>query len=281
MRLTFWGTRGSIPSPGRDREFYGGNTTCLELVSESGVQIIVDAGTGIRELGNHMIKNRFMASESYILFTHFHWDHIQGLPFFVPAYIPGNKFFVMGVSKDKDRLKEILSEQMRPPYFPVGIDSMESQLIFKDLFPQDSEIGGIRIDYTNTNHPQETLTFRFKEKNKVITFLTDCELNSNAKDARPIEFFAEFAKDSEYLIVDAQFTPEELPNRFGWGHSSNMDALRLAELSHSKNLILFHHDPSHDDDFIDKILKEVVTKANERKLNISCFAARDYESIEI
>ncbi len=279
MRLTFWGTRGSIPSPGKGREYYGGNTTCLEILLNPEIQIIIDAGTGIRELGNNMLKNKITARDSYILFTHFHWDHIQGLPFFVPAYINGNTFIVSGVEKDKDRLREIISDQMKVPYFPVGLETMQNQLRFQELFGNGTEIGGTRIFYTTTNHPQETLAFRFEENGRIITFLTDCELNSEAKDARPIEHFAEFCKDSDYLIVDAQFTEHELPNRFGWGHSSNMDALRLAELSHSKTLILFHHDPAHDDNFIDRMVSDVISAANEKKLNINCFAARDYESI--
>ncbi|MGC8928496.1 MAG: MBL fold metallo-hydrolase [Myxococcota bacterium] len=279
MKLTFWGTRGSIPSPGKWKEYYGGNTTCVEINLQSGIQIIIDAGTGIRELGNYMLSNKFAARKTYLLFTHFHWDHIQGLPFFVPAYIPNNAFAVMGVERNKDRLKEIFSEQMKTPYFPVGINTMESQLSFEEIFPSGSEIGGAKISYTNTNHPQETLAFRFEEDGKIITFMTDCELYSSAKDARSIEEFAEFCKDSDYLIVDAQFTIQELPNRFGWGHSSNMDALNLASLSKAKTLILFHHDPSHNDEFIDKMVKDVITTANEYKVNINCFAARDYDSI--
>lgn len=281
MKLTFWGTRGSIPSPGRGREHYGGNTTCIELLTKSGIQIIIDAGTGIRELGNNMLKNKYPASRSYLLFTHFHWDHIQGLPFFVPAYIPGNNFIVMGVEKDKDKLKYIISEQMRPPYFPVSLDVMQGQLTFQELFPDGSDIGGVKVWYTQTNHPQETLAFKFEEDGKILTFMTDCELNSGAKDAKSIEFFAEFCKDSDYLIVDAQFTQEEIPNRFGWGHSSNMDALALGKLSNSKNLILFHHDPAHNDDFIDKMVKDVISSSHEQKIKMNCFAAKDYSSIII
>jgi phosphoribosyl 1,2-cyclic phosphodiesterase len=281
LKLTFWGTRGSIPSTGKGKEYYGGNTTCIEINLNSGIQIIIDAGTGIRELGNNMLKNKVTANNSYLLFTHFHWDHIQGLPFFVPAYISGNNFIVMGVERDKDKLRSIISEQMKIPYFPVGLDTMEEQLSFEELFPNESDIGGTKISYTNTNHPQETLAFRFEENKKIITFMTDCELSSSAENARSIEELAEFCKDSDYLIVDAQFTEQELPNRFGWGHSSNMDALNLASLSKAKTLILFHHDPSHDDEFIDKMVKDVITTANEYKVNINCFAARDYESISI
>ncbi|MCX7958656.1 MAG: MBL fold metallo-hydrolase [Deltaproteobacteria bacterium] len=279
MRLTFWGTRGSIPSPGRGREYYGGNTTCVELITGSGTQIIIDAGTGIRELGNNMLKNKIKAKDSYFLLTHFHWDHIQGLPFFVPAYITGNSFTVMGVEKDPEKLKEIISGQMKIPYFPVGLDTMQNQLVFKSLFPYGYDLNGTKVYYTLTNHPQETLAFKFEENGKTITFMTDCELNSGARDAKTMEFFASFCKNSDYLIVDSQFTEEELPNRFGWGHSSNMDALKLAEISGSKTLILFHHDPAHNDDFIDKMVRDVVSAANEQRLNINCFAARDYDSI--
>jgi len=279
LKLTFWGTRGSIPSPGKGREYYGGNTTCVELILKSGRQIIIDAGTGIRELGNNMLKNKMVVDNSYIIFTHFHWDHIQGLPFFVPAYIKGNIFTVMGVETDPDKLHEIISNQMKTPYFPVGLETMKTQMRFERLFKQNFEIDDVKISYTNTNHPQPTLAFRFEENGKTITFMTDCELNSQSSDAKGIDYFAEFSKNSDYLIVDAQFTENELPNRFGWGHSSNMDALKLAILSKSKNLILFHHDPSHDDNFIDKMVKDVLSKANEEKVNINCTAARDYDSI--
>jgi phosphoribosyl 1,2-cyclic phosphodiesterase len=279
LKLIFWGTRGSIPSPGRGREYYGGNTTCVELILRSGRQIIIDAGTGIRELGNNMLKNKMVVNNSYIIFTHFHWDHIQGLPFFVPAYINGNTFIVMGVEADSEKLFEIISNQMKPPYFPVGIETMKTQLRFERLFEQNFEIDDVKITYTNTNHPQPTLAFRFEEKGRIITFMTDCELSSQSEGAKRIEDFAEFCKDSDYLIVDAQFTENELPNRFGWGHSSNMDALKLAILSRSKNLILFHHDPAHDDNFIDMMVKDVISRANDEKVNINCAAARDYESI--
>jgi len=251
----------------------------VELILKSGRQIIIDAGTGIRELGNNMLKNKMVVDNSYIIFTHFHWDHIQGLPFFVPAYIKGNIFTVMGVETDPDKLHEIISNQMKTPYFPVGLETMKTQMRFERLFKQNFEIDDVKISYTNTNHPQPTLAFRFEENGKTITFMTDCELNSQSSDAKGIDYFAEFSKNSDYLIVDAQFTENELPNRFGWGHSSNMDALKLAILSKSKNLILFHHDPSHDDNFIDKMVKDVLSKANEEKVNINCTAARDYDSI--
>ncbi len=280
MKLTFWGTRGSIPSPGKGREYYGGNTTCIEIVGHSKTEFIIDAGTGIRELGNSMLKNKQAFKRSYLLFTHFHWDHIQGLPFFVPAYIPGNNFIVQGVEKDISKLKEIISNQMKVPYFPVGIETMSNQLSFERLFDNLTEIDDIRISYITTNHPQETLAFKFEEKGKIITFMTDCELMSGANNARPIAEFAEFSRDSDYLIVDAQFTENELPNRFGWGHSSNMDALNLAILAKAKNLILFHHDPAHNDAFIDKMVQDVVSSINEKKLNITCFAARDYQIID-
>ncbi|MCX7944367.1 MAG: MBL fold metallo-hydrolase [Deltaproteobacteria bacterium] len=281
MRLKFWGTRGSIPSPGCGREYYGGNTPCLELITSSGLQIIVDAGTGVRELGNYMVANNIVAKNSYLFLTHFHWDHIQGLPFFVPAYTLGNEFFVVGVEEDKETLRQIVSSQMKPPYFPVGFEAIENQLNFLNLFPNGSEIEGIKVYFTHTNHPQKTLAFRFEEGRKTVTFMTDCELSSHAKDARPIEFFAEFCKDSDYLIVDAQFTEQELCNRSGWGHSSNMDALKLASLSRSKTLILFHHDPNHDDELIDRMVKDVISSANEKKIDIACFAARDYDSFDI
>jgi phosphoribosyl 1,2-cyclic phosphodiesterase len=261
MKVTYWGTRGSTPAPSvRSRGFYtdryGGNTSCVEI-SVPGTQLILDAGTGIRELGAYMAGNGIKAAN--ILLSHSHWDHIQGFPFFVPGYLPGNWLRVFGQEKDflvmrrvEPTTKQTFEHQQVQPYFPVPLESMNAQMEFNDVLPGDSfDLDGVRITTRELNHPNGYLGFRLEHNGKIVAYASD-----NEPDGRELtDNLIELARGADLFIQDAQYTPEEYAGKKGWGHSTYEHAIDSAVKAGAKKLALFHHEPVHDDRQLDAILK--------------------------
>ena len=249
MRLRFWGTRGSSPVSGADFVEFGGNTPCLEVSANSTEEIVIlDSGTGARDLGTDIMKRGDKASPVIHLFlTHAHWDHIQGFPFFVPAYMPR---FALNIYCTKDA-REFLDGQMKPPYFPVGLDIMRADLRFHRLATRDSvKIGRAVISNVPLPHPQESTAFRVEEDGRSFVLATDTEHNP----ARLNETLVGHARGTDALIYDAQYTPEEYSGgKEGWGHSTFAEGIKVARAAGAKRLILFSHDPSHGDDDVRKI----------------------------
>jgi phosphoribosyl 1,2-cyclic phosphodiesterase len=286
ISVRFWGVRGSIPTASRDAVGYGGNTPCIE-VRVSGVDdiFILDGGTGLRELGR-ALRGVEGPIRGYLLFTHFHWDHIQGLPFFEPAYAAGNTFTLVGPAQPTAGLVQTLGGQMASVYFPVGLEQFGAHLSFQEIDEGTILLGGVQFDTLSSLHPGRALVYRLCHEGKRVIYSTDNELPlgwkaSGGAAAHEVERFIRFFADADLLIHDAQYTPEEHELRRGWGHSAWTDALDLAIAAGVKQLILFHHDPDHSDGFLDAIGAAVQERLAECGSGIACELAREGALINI
>jgi phosphoribosyl 1,2-cyclic phosphodiesterase len=257
-KLSFWGVRGSTPTVDPATWRYGGNTPCLELIAPDGTQIILDCGTGLRMLGSRWVApNGGKAAQTHILVTHYHWDHIQGVPFFSPLYVENNEFhFYSFRSKflGRDSLKQVFEAQMALPYFPVDMSAMSAKRKFKEVEGGDSfKVGENKITTRWLNHPQGCLGFRIETPAGTVAYATDNEPG----DAKLDESLRELAAGADIFINDAQFTPEQLKTtKKGWGHSSWLEGAKVARQAAAKTLVLFHHDPDSTDRMVDSILRQ-------------------------
>jgi phosphoribosyl 1,2-cyclic phosphodiesterase len=277
--VRFWGTRGSIPSPGARTVRYGGNTPCTEV--RCGEEIFIfDAGTGIRELGESLLAE-FGSSpiRIHLFIGHTHWDHIQGFPFFGPAFKPDNEITVYGHRKE---LKRILTHQMEPSVFPIGLAAMNAGVRVVVL-QEPVQIGPCRIDFERLNHPGGAVAYRVQKNGKSLVYMSDHEnytrlFGAGKGDAEDRRVEA-FARDSDLLICEAQYTEEEYMTRKGWGHSTFQDAVQLALHSRARRLAIFHHDPSHDDDFLDQAVGDCRASIRESGSMMSCFGACEGQTL--
>jgi phosphoribosyl 1,2-cyclic phosphodiesterase len=252
MRVKFWGVRGSTPTPQAENLRYGGNTSCVEV--RLGDQIyIFDCGTGFRTLG-HELEREFgdKPFEAHVFVSHFHWDHIQGMPFFRPLYDkPASRFFFHSSSRTR-HLEQVMAEQMAAPYFPVNLDMMKAKRSFYDIDNGCMPMGdGVQIKTAWLNHPQGCLGFRLESKEGVLVYATDNEPGEERFD----KAVRKLAEGADILIYDAQYLPEEYEaRRRGWGHSHWREAVNVVMESGAKELILYHHDPDHTDAVIDTVV---------------------------
>jgi phosphoribosyl 1,2-cyclic phosphodiesterase len=257
-KLSFWGVRGSTPTVDRAVLRYGGNTPCLELITPEGGRLILDCGTGVRILGNRLAAaaDTDKAIDAEILVTHYHWDHIQGIPFFAPLYSSQNKFHFYSFRSEflgRESLKRVFEAQMAHPYFPVNLQAMSAVLDFTDVAGGDCfHIGKTRVRTCWLNHPQGCLGYRIETSVGTIVYATDNE-PGNLEYERNLRRLAEGA---DIFVNDAQYTPEQLERHRGWGHSSWREGVRIAEASGVRNLVLFHHDPDSSDKTVDGILRD-------------------------
>ena len=283
--LKFWGVRGSIPTPGPSTARYGGNTACAELRID-GQLIILDAGTGLRNLGNALMANDETV-DAIICISHMHWDHIQGIPFFTPAYIPGNKITFFGANHEEQKLKSILSGQMQPTHFPVSMGDMQAELEFNNIFADSYRHNGIEFETIFLHHPGHALGFKFYINNKSIVYISDnepytqAEIEQDETVATRYAQLAEFVNDADILIHDAQYTPEEYENHKTWGHSPFTFPVDLARTNSVKKLILFHHDPLHNDDVVDDILVRARAIAAKEGNDLEIIAAAEGLTLEL
>lgn len=254
--VQFWGVRGNIPTPGKKTVRYGGNTSCVEMrVGEK--RLIFDGGTGLRVLGMNLLKQ--MPVEAYIFFSHCHWDHIQGFPFFVPAFIPINRFHIYGaIAPDGTTIKERLSDQMVHPNFPVPIQVMQSELKFYDITPGETiSLDDLTIETAPLNHPRIATGYRVTWKGRTAVYCTDTEHYQDGFDENVLHL----ARNANLLIYDATYTNEEYYHpkspKIGWGHSTWEMGLEIAKKAGVKQIVMYQHDPSHDDDFLDRIAEKV------------------------
>ena len=248
IRLKFWGVRGSTPTPQLENLGYGGNTSCLELRLADNQSIIFDAGSGLRNLGTTLLKEAAGANlDLKVFLTHFHWDHIQGIPFFAPLFLPGNR--VTFHSHCNGSLEEVLEGQMARPYFPIDLASVAARREFVDIDSQAVSFSGITIRPFSLNHPQGAVGYRIETGKSVIVYATDHEHG----DPRLDKLLLENAAEADILIYDAQYTPEEYSKYSGWGHSTWVEAVHVAREARARRLLLFHHDPSHNDAFLEEI----------------------------
>jgi len=292
MRLRFWGTRGSIATPGPGTNHFGGNTSCIELTTPDGETIILDCGTGARLLGNQLIARSNGPISAAILLTHTHWDHIQGFPFFAPLFAPGNHFDVYGPEGTHLSLRDVLAGQMEHHYFPVELDQLAARLTYRDLAEGAHLIAGLHVTAQRMNHPSATLGYRFESGGASICYLADHEPyheNIWRDGAQPGRIdsirepgdrrHAEYMRGADLVIHEAQYTPEEYPAKRHWGHSTFAYVVELAAAAEVRRLLLTHHDPSHDDAAICAVEKRARALANRLggPLEVACA----YEGLEI
>ncbi len=249
LALTFWGVRGSIPTPIASNLGHGGNTACLSIDCGDAI-LILDAGSGIRELGRHLLSLPALP-EIHLLFTHFHWDHIQGLPFFDPLYHPEARITLYSFHTPAD-LRTILAGQMTAPYFPVDFEQVAGHLEFRQIQNTTATLSGLTVQCFDLHHPQRSQGYRISNGDHSIVIATDHEHGDPDADAR----LNAIAQGADLLVYDAQYTPLEYEKRHGWGHSTWRDAVTVAREAGIPQLVLFHHDPAHDDDTLDRILAE-------------------------
>jgi phosphoribosyl 1,2-cyclic phosphodiesterase len=256
MLVKFWGVRGSTPTPQAENLRYGGNTSCVE-VRINGQIFVFDCGTGFRNLGKQLLHEYGERPvHAHIFLSHFHWDHIQGIPFFLPLYVnPDNYFFFHSSSRSRG-LQRAIEEQMSDPYFPVDMNEMRAHRNFYDIEEDKIAFDDCTIQSMWLNHPQGCLGFRLETEDKVIVYATDNEPGHPVFDKN----VRALAEGADVLIYDSQYLPEEYEaNKRGWGHSHWREGVDIIMESGAKELILFHHDPDHQDDCIDSI----VAKARE------------------
>ncbi len=254
MQIRFWGVRGSTPTPQSENMRYGGNTSCVEVRIKDQIYIF-DCGTGFRVLG-HELEREFgkRPFAAHVFVSHFHWDHIQGMPFFRPLYdSPGSQFFFHSSSRTRS-LERVMTEQMSSPYFPVDLDKMRARRDFCNIENGCLDMeDGIRIKTAWLNHPQGCLGFRIETKEGVLVYATDNEPG----DANFDKGVRKLAEGADILIYDAQYLPEEYAaRRRGWGHSHWREAVNVVMESGAKELILYHHDPDHTDAIVDKVVAD-------------------------
>jgi len=298
--LLFWGVRGSYAAPFASHLGVGGNTSCVEIRVDDHV-LVCDAGTGIIPFGNEMMKQDKIR-EMMIVLTHYHWDHVCGLPFFVPAFMPDWKFRIFGPGQDKDEIRKHVSAQMRAPYFPVGTESWLSDITY--LEPEKNRTlhhGPVEIRYDSVHHPGVTYGYRIKINGKVIIYISDneCKFIEKSVTKRKSEFNEEettlynemvqeehqseldLIKDADILIHDAQYTPEDYEKKRGWGHSCYIDTINMAIDAGVKELYLYHHDPYYDDDAIEDIYTRSNRIISERNTDMICHIAREGMKIDL
>jgi phosphoribosyl 1,2-cyclic phosphodiesterase len=257
--VQFWGVRGSIPSPGPHTVRYGGNTPCVEM-QVGGRRLIFDGGTGLRVLGQSLLSA--MPLEAYMFFTHSHWDHIQGFPFFTPGFVKGNCFHIYGaIAPDGSTIEQRLNDQMLHPNFPVPLQIMGADLRFYDIKPGETiPIDDIKVETAPLNHPGEAVGYRINWRGGSAVYVTDTEHYPDRLDENVLWL----ARDADVLIYDCCYTDEEYhcpkTPKVGWGHSTWEEALKVAQAANVKTLVIFHHDPLHDDDFLDAVGEEASAK---------------------
>jgi phosphoribosyl 1,2-cyclic phosphodiesterase len=295
--VKFWGVRGSVPTPGPSTLQYGGNTSCLEVRADGQI-IILDGGTGLRLLGRELM-NEFgdQPLELTLLLTHTHWDHIQGLPFFLPVYKERNRLRILGFEGAKHGLHNILSSQMESPFFPIGLPEVPANVAVEELQEMEFNVGPIQVKACLANHPGVCVGYRLFTSSGSIAFFPDNEPHfghphdpnlRGSGNTTKLEYarkedkrIAQFIKGADVLVMDAQYDRAEYARHRGWGHACMDDVVQLALDSEVKRLFLFHHDPEHDDHKIDQMVAEARKMVGEKNGALQVEAAREGAKVEL
>lgn len=295
MLVKFWGTRGSIPTPGRLTEKYGGNTSCVE-VRVADKLLIFDCGSGIRDLGTSYFEEFGISGiEAHIFISHTHWDHIQGFPFFPPAFVRGNTFYVYGTAARRESISSLLSGQMQPEYFPARLDDMAASFHYR-AFKQWVDLGdGLMIETAELYHPGMSHGFAIHYQGKKVIYATDNELNLGLQLKKEGDFksgykdpsttlaphILPFFKDADLIIADGQYTDEEYPQKVSWGHASISAVMEVITAARVKRLAIFHHDPLHSDRVVDEIVLEAKNLLLQKEVYVDTFGAREGMALKI
>jgi phosphoribosyl 1,2-cyclic phosphodiesterase len=283
LQVRFWGTRGSIPSPGAQTVRYGGNTPCVELRTESGWLVILDAGTGIRELGRQLMeKSNGTPIQGDIFLTHAHWDHIQGIPFFAPIFGRGNHFTIWGSESLERSFDKVLRDQMSPVVFPVTFEELDATIDFRGL-PEGTRTAGTGYEVTafGVQHPGGALGYRFCAPNGnggALVYVSDNELAPHPRYGSASDWWDKmvtFVRGAAVLIHDTTYTTSEYENHKGWGHSTYAEAVELALAASVGTLVLFHHEPRRSDDQLEQCLAECQQMVKDRGAKLSVVLAAE------
>ena len=278
-RLKFWGVRGSIPTPGPTTVHYGGNTSCVEVRADGQI-IVLDAGTGLRLLGRQLVAEfDTQPLDLTLLLTHTHWDHIQGLPFFLPVYKPQNHLRILGYEGARHGLEVVLAGQMESPFFPIGLREVPANVRIEELKEMSFNIGPVRVQACFANHPSKCVGYRLFTSDGSIGFFPDNELHPPAASER--RKLRDFLRGTDVLIMDTQFDTEEYHQHTGWGHGCLDDVVALALDAEVKKLFLFHHDPNHDDAKVSQMQAHARQLVAARKCKLQVEAAREGVTVEL
>ena len=279
MYIKCWGSRGSIPVSGSEYTKYGGDTTCLEIRTNSDDVIVVDAGTGIRNLGNQLIEEeRF---NYHFVFTHAHWDHLMGFPFFKPLFRKESKIRVYRCPYSGAYAEKMITRILTPPYFPVKYSDLSAEIIYDEGCPEKFEIGSTTVVPIRLSHPNGGRGYKFIEDGKTFVFLTDNELGFVHPGGLPAEAYIEFAQDADFLVHDAEYSPEEYKTYIEWGHSSYADAVELAVKSGAKKLGLFHINQERTDKAMDDMVSVCRNLRDENDAAFECVGVGSGMSFEL
>jgi phosphoribosyl 1,2-cyclic phosphodiesterase len=292
MKVRFWGTRGSLPTPGKDTVRYGGNTPCLEVRLQGDELVIFDAGTGIRGLGDELMATG-ESVKAVLAISHPHWDHIQGFPFFKPLFISGNEFTIYGAQRKNLRLRRVISDQMDETYFPVQLNELKAKIKFRPIAEGTVQVFGATLTSLYVNHPTFALGYRLDCAGHSLVYISDNEpfdreVARSLKNVDkaivdkylhekgdPNQRIFNFCRGADILIHDTTYTPEEYVNHVGWGHSHYLFSLKIADESRVKKLVLFHHEQTHTDDKVDEILSKCHREITHRNYQFECVAAAE------
>ena len=282
LTLRFWGTRGSIPSPGLATARYGGNTPCIELRTAEGWLVILDAGTGIRDLGRSLMQRaNGDGVDGDIFLTHAHWDHIQGIPFFAPLFHRGNHFTIWGSRSLQTSIDRVVRDQMSPVVFPVTFEELQAQIDFQELAEERRAGCGYEVSAIAVRHPGGALGYRFTERNGGgggLVYVSDNELSADAPYDTPREWrekFVTFVRGAAVLVHDTMYRADEYRNFVGWGHSTYEDAVELAIEAEVDRLVLFHHHPERTDDEVDRCVASCRELVQSRGARLEVIAAAE------
>ncbi|MBN1664214.1 MAG: MBL fold metallo-hydrolase [Deltaproteobacteria bacterium] len=270
MIIRCWGARGSVPVSGKEYLKYGGDTPCIEIRSKEDEIIIIDAGSGIRRLGNQLLaENRFSYS---MLFTHAHWDHLIGFPFFKPIYMKKTKITMYGCPYSEESVKHMISRIMSHPNFPVDFDDIHANIVYDETCGTDFSIHSLRVTSIPISHPNQGVGFKFVEDGKTFVFITDNELSFKHPGGLDYEDYVAFSMDADILIHDAEFIEQDYKKVRTWGHSVYLDTLQLALDAKVKKLGLYHHNQDRTDTAIDEMIDKCQEIIQKQSSCLECFA---------
>ncbi|MGB6068056.1 MAG: MBL fold metallo-hydrolase [Desulfomonilaceae bacterium] len=281
MKITFWGTRGSIASPGPDTIVHGGNTTCLEIETAAGGTVIVDAGTGIRTLGDVLLA-RGEPISAHLLMTHIHWDHVWGFAFFGPLFQTDSRIVVDGSPRGMEGLRRVFSRDYVDGTWPIRFEDLKARIeVSQRLCRGQLSLDGTVVESHYLQHPQGGMGFKFTEDERTFVFLTDNELLDKPSSGPSFRDFALFCRNADILVHDCQYLPEEMEIKQGWGHSDLNSVVRLALEADVRRLILFHHDPWRTDAAVSSMVERCAKMLASANSEISAEAAQEGSTLEL
>lgn len=279
MIIKIWGARGSVPVSGKEYLKYGGDTTCVEIRTKNDDIIIIDAGTGIRKLGNKLIEEE--RKRYHIILTHAHWDHLMGFPFFKPIYNKSTRIIFYGCPFAQESIKNIISKTMQTPNFPVEYSNINASVSYNNLCEKEFQIDSLLIFPIYLSHPNKGLGYKFIEGDKKFVFITDNELTFTHTGGLDYKNYLEFNRGADLLIHDAEFTEDEYVKTRTWGYSIYSDALQLALEANVKEFDLFHHNHERTDSELDKIVNHCIEIIESKKSSLECYAVQSGMEIKL